>query len=490
MPSPNGRTPRELLAGIARQAMLDYGLRPDFSPDALAEVAAAAEAGPVTPARARDLRDLPWCSIDNDDTLDLDQLTVSAPADHGATRILVAIADVDAMVRPDGAVDDHARGNTTSVYTPAVIFPMLPERLSTDLTSLAPGRDRHAVVVEMVIDDEGTLEDSEVYPALVRNQAKLAYGRVAAWLDDEGPRPKALTAVPVLEEQLRVQDAVAARLRRSRVQRGALDFQTLEARPVFSDGRVQELEVVRDNRARGLIQDFMIAANTATARFLEARDFPSIRRVVRSPERWDRIEALAAQFGERLPADPDPKALAAFLARRRAADPLRFPDLSLSVIKLMGAGEYAVERPGEDGSGHFGLAVKDYTHSTAPNRRFPDLITQRLLKAAIDGRPVPYTPEQLTDLAAHCTDMEDEAHKVERLVKKSAAALLLESRVGDAFEAIVTGASKKGTWVRLLEPPVEGRLERGFEGVDVGDRIRVRLLETNVQRGFIDFGRV
>jgi exoribonuclease-2 len=301
--------------------------------------------------------------------------------------------------------------------------------------------------------------------------------------------PDAIGKVEGLEAQLRAQDAVAQRLRKSRQEQGALDFQTIETRPVFAGDSVQELEVERDNRARGLIEDFMIAANGATARFLEASHFPSIRRVVRSPERWDRIEALAAQYGDRLPADPDPRALATFLARRRAADPLRFPDVSLAVIKLLGAGEYALDPPGPGAPGHFGLAVKDYTHSTAPNRRFPDLLTQRLIKAAIDGRPVPYTDGEIDELARHCTDMEDEAHKVERLVKKAAAALLLQSQIGRVFDAIVTGASNKGTWVRIFRPPIEGRLEHGFDGLDVGDRVRVRLIHTDASRGFIDFSR-
>jgi exoribonuclease-2 len=301
--------------------------------------------------------------------------------------------------------------------------------------------------------------------------------------------PAAVQALAGLDGQLRVQEAAARRLRRARLERGALDFQTIEASPVFDGNVVREIVAIRDNRARDLIEDFMIAANGATARFLERRRFPSIRRVVRSPERWDRLEALAAQLGDRLPADPDSRALADFLARRRTADPLRFPDLSLSVIKLLGAGEYVVDLPGEDPPGHFGLAVRDYSHSTAPNRRFPDLITQRLIKAASAGDRAPYSADELGALAAHCTDMEDEAHKVERLVKKAAAALLLESRIGEVFDAVVTGASKKGTWVRTIRPPTEGRLERGFEGVDVGDRLRVRLISTEPERGFIDFAR-
>jgi exoribonuclease-2 len=486
---------RELLKQIARQAMVDYGLWPDFSREALDEAgrakalaSAAPDAAPPA-APVRDLRHLPWCSIDNDDSRDLDQLSVSQPHADGAARILVAIADVDALAKAGGAIDAHARQNTTSVYTPAEIFPMLPERLSTDLSSLAFGEERRALVVDLVIDNQGSTTEATVYRGLVVNRAKLAYTSVAAWLEGESPMPEAMASVPGMAEDVRRQDEVAQRLRRSRLERGALDFQTIEARPVFDGNAVQTLAEERDNRARNLIEDFMIAANSATARFLETKGFPSIRRVVRSPERWDRLEALAAGYGVRLPADPDSRALADFLATRRAADPLRFPDLSLAVIKLLGAGEYVVDRPGQDGDGHFGLAVKDYTHSTAPNRRFPDLVTQRLLKAAISGSAVPYAADDLDRIAGHCTDMEDEAHKVERLAKKAAAALLLESQIGQSFDAIVTGASAKGTWVRVFKPPVEGKLMRGVEGLDVGDRVRVRLVHTDARRGFIDFVR-
>jgi exoribonuclease-2 len=479
---------RQVLRQIARQAMQAYGLLPDFSPAALGETERARPAEAPAPS-GRDLRDLQWCSIDNDDSLDLDQLSVSAPGDGGATRILVAIADVDGTVAPGGAIDEHARHNTTSVYTPAIIFPMLPEHLSTDLTSLAFDRDRAAVVVDMAIDAAGSTVESTLYRAVVRNRAKLAYTSVAAWLDGQAPMPPPVAAVPGMADQLRVQADVAGRLRRSRFDRGALDLQTIETRALFEGNAVRDLAAERDNRARDLIEDFMIAANSATARFLEQKRFPSVRRIVRSPKRWDRIEVLASQHGGHLPPAPDSRALAEFLSAQRAADPVRFPDLCLSVIKLLGSGEYVVERPGEDAPGHFGLAVKDYAHSTAPNRRYPDLVTQRLVKAALAGAPVPSSDAALDQVAAHCTDMEDEARKVERLVKKSAAALLLESKIGEVFDGIVTGASTKGTWARVFHPPVEGRLVRGFEGLDVGDRVRVKLVHTDVQRGFIDFAR-
>lgn len=487
--SRNAGRHRADLQAIARQAMLDRGLLPDFSPAALAEAArataAAADGGPAV----RDLRGPLWASIDNDDSRDLDQLTVAEALAGGAVKVLVAIADVDAVARAGSAIDAHARHNTTSVYTAAEIFPMLPERLSTDLTSLAEGEDRLAVVVEMVVDETGGAARPDLYRAMVRNHAKLAYNGVAAWLEGAGPAPARLAAVPGVDAQIRLQDRVAQRLKDRRHHRGALSLETIEARPVFDGDALADLEVEEHNRAKALIEDFMIAANGVTAKYLEARGLPSLRRVLRSPERWERIVELAAGLGGRLPPEPDAAALEAFLARRKQADPLRFPDLSLSVVKLMGRGEYVAELPGQTAPGHFGLAVHDYTHSTAPNRRYPDLITQRLLKAALAGRPAPYGNAELQELARHCTEAEDEANKVERQVGKSAAALLLAPRIGQRFDAIVTGASAKGTWVRILGPPVEGKLVRGLEGLDVGDRVRVELVSTNVERGYIDFAR-
>ena len=477
---------RNDLREIARRAMIERGLLPDFSPAAMAEVQTIASTVPTAPA-IRDLRMLLWASIDNDDSRDLDQLSVAEPLADGLARILIAIADVDTSVARGSAVDDHARVNTTSVYTAAGVFPMLPERLSTDLTSLNPGQDRLAVVVSLDVAADGSVTDSTISRALVLNHAKLAYNSIAAWLDGDGPAPSALAGTPGLEENLRLQDRVAQAMKGLRHQRGALSLDTIEARPVFDGDVLSDLRPGEKNRATELIEDFMIAANSATARFLDDKGFPSIRRFLRTPERWNRIVALAATAGGRLPASPDAAALEQFLTARRQVDPDGFPDLSLAVVKLLGSGEYGVGNSGRLTDGHFGLAVRDYTHSTAPNRRFPDLITQRLLKAAIDGATVPYGAEELVQLARHCTVQEDNAAKVERQVRKSAAALLMKSRIGETFDGVVTGASEKGTWVRTRSPLVEGRVVRGFDGLDVGDRARVELLSVDVQRGFIDF---
>jgi VacB/RNase II family 3'-5' exoribonuclease len=480
---------RATLRRIAHRVMLERGLEPDFSPAAVAQLAGV-QAASAPEKGARDLRQLAWASIDNDDSLDLDQLTVAQALPGGGARVLVAIADVDALVPRGSAIDDHARTNTTSVYTAAEIFPMLPERLSTDLTSLADQQDRPAIVIEMTVDSAGATTGSDIYPALVRNQAKLAYNALAAWLDGQAPIPRAVAAVPGLDANLRLQDAVAQKLKASRHEHGALDLETIEARAVFDVDELRDLVAEEKNRAKELIEDFMIAANGVTARFLAAKNLPSLRRVVRTPERWERIVELATHLGETLPPQPDARALETFLTKRKAADPLRFPDLSLAVVKLLGAGEYVVEIPGQDAPGHFGLAVKDYSHSTAPNRRFPDLITQRLLKAALAGTAPSYSAQELGALATHCTTQEDNANKVERLVGKAAAAMLLASHIGESFDAIVTGASAKGTWVRIFKPPVEGRVVEGSVGLDVGHRVRVQLVHTDVERGFIDFKRL
>jgi len=481
---------RSILQRIARRAMVERGLLPDFSPQAIAELegihGVATQGGEST----RDLRSLAWCSIDNDDSRDLDQLTVAEALPEGAVKLLVAIADVEAVVRMQSALDDHARHNTTSVYTAVQVFPMLPEKLSTDITSLNLDSDRLAIIVEMVVAGDGVLQSSDIYRASVRNHAKLAYNSLAAWLEGSRPMPEAISAVNGLEDNLRLQDRAARTLKSLRHKHGALDLETIEARPVFDGDEIKDLEADTGNVAKSLIEDFMIAANGVTARYLATKELPSLRRVVRTPKRWDRIVELASEQDFTLPQEPDSKALDTFLVSAKAADPLRFPDLSLAVIKLLGAGEYVVELPGGSSAGHFGLAVKDYAHSTAPNRRYPDLITQRLLNAAMGRIPIPYAVGELETLAQHCTENEDAAKKVERQVEKSAAALVLKSRVNQRFEAIVTGASNKGTWVRLLHPPVEGRLVSGFEGLDVGHRCHVQLVRTDVERGYIDFKRV
>jgi VacB/RNase II family 3'-5' exoribonuclease len=481
------RSHRRDLKSIARLAMLERGLRPEFSPEVLAETDRLT--GPAADAAVRDLRDLTWVSIDNDDSRDLDQLSVAEPVGGGAVKVLVAIADVDALVHRDSAIDGHARHNTTSVYTAAEVFPMLPPKLSYDLTSLIEDNERLAVVVEMVVGDDGALQSSDVYRGHVLNHAKLAYDSVAAWLEGRGPAPGRATSVRGLESQLRLQDKVAQALRSVRREHGALQLETIEPRAVFEDEIITDLLAAEKNRAKELIEDLMVAANGVTARYLEGHRLPSMRRVLRSPERWERIIEVAAGLGERLTPAPDAAVLDTFLAKRRAADPDGFPDLSLTIVKLMGRGEYEVEVPGRSGPGHFGLAVADYTHSTAPNRRFPDLITQRLLKAALVGTRLPYTIDELEDLARHCTEQEDNANKVERRVRKSAAALLLQSRIGHRFEGIVTGAADKGTWVRVFHPPVEGRVVQGFKGLEVGDRVQVELVAADVERGFIDFAR-
>jgi ribonuclease R len=497
----NHKPHRTILQSIAHRAMLERGLLPDFSSAVFVELESVEsptmkEAAPDgTKLEINDKRDLLWASIDNDDSRDLDQLTVAEPMPSGKVKILVAIADVDAVVKNGSAIDQHARNNTTSVYTAAEIFPMLPERVSTDVTSLNFNQERLAFVIEMVIGADGSLQDSDIYRAWVYNHAKLAYNSLAAWLEGHGDIPGPVTAVNGLEQNLRLQDEVTQRMKNLRHIHGALSLETIEAKPVFDGDQIRTFEIEEKNRAKEIIEDIMIAANGVTARYLSANNFPSIRRVVRTPKRWERIVEIANEHGSKLPGMPDSKALDEFLVKEKAADPLRFPDLSLTVIKLLGNGEYIAELPeGNAGrtefAGHFGLAVKDYAHSTAPNRRYPDLLTQRLLKAALEGQPVPYKKDELDVLATHCTAAEDAANKVERQVEKSAAALLLESRIGEQFDSIVTGASEKGTWVRLLKIPVEGKLVQGFDGIDVGDRIRVQLIDTNVERGYIDFKKV
>ncbi|MBC7918268.1 MAG: RNB domain-containing ribonuclease [Rhodoferax sp.] len=478
------------LVRIAVDAMLERQLLPEFSIQVAQELDAIAGAANDAGPGVRDLRALLWCSIDNDDSQDLDQLTWCETLEGGSTRMLVGIADVDALVKKGSAIDEHARTNAASIYTSARIFPMLPERLSTNLTSLNAGEDRLALVTDMVFSPDARLQHFTVYRALVQNQAKLAYDAVAAWIEGQGPLPLAAQTVPGMDTQLRQQDALAQQLRALRRSHGALELETFQPRAVFDGEKVVDILQQVQNRARQLIEELMIATNGCNARFLAGAGVGSLRRVVRSPERWLRIVEVARSFGEVLPPDPDSKALEDFLAGRHLADPLRFADLSLVIVKLMGSGEYVVESPGGPPVGHFGLAVRDYTHSTAPNRRYPDLITSRLLKATLAQQSPPYSLGELAALAQHCTRQEDAARKVERRMRKSDAALLLESRVGETFTAIVTGHSPNGAWVRLLSPPAEGKLVGSGAEPAVGTQIRVTLVSTNVERGFIDFVQV
>jgi len=484
-----------LLAVVAMQA---HGLAPEFSSDALAEMAAIAGPSQESGAGIEDMRALLWCSIDDDDSQDIDQLSVCQETKDG-WRVLVAIADVDALVHKDSAIDLHAQVNTASVYTAARVFPMLPERLSTDLTSLGAHQERLAIVTEMVVDAQGLVSNFRICRAQVRNQAKLAYDSLAAWLDGHGELPAAARAVPGMDAQLRGQDAAAQALRKRRTAHGALQFETFEPRAQVQGEQVVAILQREHNRARQLIEEFMVATNICTAQFLEKHGGLAMRRVVRSPERWSRVVDVAEKYGESLPAEPDSKALEAFLARRRKADPLRFPDLSLTIVQLMGAGEYVIEdaQPGApvdhsktvavEDYGHFGLAIRDYAHSTAPNRRYPDLISHRLVKAVLASLHSPYSVPELQALAEHCNRQESAAKKVERSLRKSEAALFLQNKVGAEFDAIVTGKNNRGVWVRTLVPPVEGKLVNAGPEVDVGERVRVKLLSTDVARGFIDF---
>jgi exoribonuclease II len=477
---------RQELADLAVVAMRERGLEPFFSNAAMKQLEGINGPSDEGGVGIQDLRALLWCSIDNDDSRDLDQLTVSETLPDGSVRILVAIADVDTLVAKDSPIDQHARINTTSVYTSARIFPMLPEKLSTDFTSMNPGEDRLSVVTAMTFKADGTLVHSTVFRARVHNKAQLAYDSVSDWIDGQGPLPKAAAMVPGLDAQIRTQDSVAQQLRANRREHGALEFQTFQPKAQFDGERVTGVRQQVQNRARQLIEEFMIATNGVTAQFLAGKRRASIRRVVKSPEKWARIVEVAAEYGEKLPLDPDPLALEHFLARQRKRDPLRFPDLSLVIIKLMGSGEYVVEIPGGPKIGHFGLAVRDYAHSTAPNRRYPDLITQRLIKAALADVRSPYSNADLAHLAAHCTAQEDDSNKVERRMRKSEAAMLLQGMIGRIFDGVITGIAKGNTWVRVFEPPAEGLL-RTRASLRVGDKVRAKLVSTNVERGFIDF---
>lgn len=469
--------------------MMENGFEPDFPPDAQQQLAQI-KARPSQPAgsEVRDLRNLLWSSIDNDTSRDLDQIEYAEKQPDGSTKVMVGIADVDAFVPKDTPIDRHAAKETCTVYTGVRNFPMLPEDLSTGTTSLLEVDGKLSVVTEFIVDGAGEVSNHSIYRALVVNKAQLAYNAVGAWLEGRGPAPAKVAASTELQAQLKLQDEVAQALKNERYRHGALNIETMEVHPIVLNNQIVDLQKQEKNRATELIEDFMIAANGVVARTLEDARISSIRRVVKTPERWDRIVALAAQQGGKLPAQPDSKALNDFLQTRKAADPDHFADLSLAVIKLMGPGEYVLERPGEASPGHFGLAVQDYTHSTAPNRRFADVVTQRLIKAMLARQKSPYGDDDLAAIAANCTAKEDAARKVERAMSKRIAAVNMSSRIGQIFEAIVTGLTPHGTFVRVLTPHVEGLLVHG-QGVDVGDKLQVKLISADPQRGYIDFAK-
>jgi VacB/RNase II family 3'-5' exoribonuclease len=488
------RTPPINLQSIARQVMQARGFNPDFPPEAQQQLAEIRAHPPqlVPSDKVHDLRKLLWSSIDNDTSKDLDQIEVAERLPNGDVKVMIGIADVDAFVAKDAPakhspIDQHAARETTSVYTGVSIFPMLPNELSTGASSLLENVDRPAVVTEFVVNAGGALSSSNVYRAIVRNNAQLTYNAVGAWLEGTGPAPSKVAASAELQAQLKMQDQVAQELKKLRYEHGALNIDTSEVVPLVVNDQVMDVAKVAKNRATDLIEDFMIAANGVVARMLEK--ISTIRRVVKTPDHWDGIVRLAATHGEKLPAAPDSKALNDFLLKRKAADPDHFADLSLAVIKLIGPGEYVLERPRDPPQGHFGLAVQDYTHSTAPNRRFADIVTQRLIKSLLDGNPGPYSDDELSGIAANCTQKGDAARKVEREMSKRLAAIAMSHRMGETFDAIVTGVTPKGTFVRALQPRIEGLLTQGGQGLHVGDRLRVKLVRTDVQQGFIDFAK-
>ncbi len=476
------------LDGKAHEAMIQNGFEPEFGPDVERQVAGLqSKGGQTVDGEVRDMRDLLWSSIDNETSRDLDQIEWAEQLDNGDIRVLVGIADVDAAIKKDSPIDVHAAKNTVTVYTETEIFPMLPEELSTDLTSLNQDVDRIAIVADMTVKENGDVPQSTFYQARVRNRAKLAYESVGDWLDGKNGVPEKIASVDGLTEQLELQQKGALRLQAYRTAKGALQFESVESQAVMENGEVKGIKSVEPNAARRLIENFMVAANVEMAEFIEAHGRASLRRIVKTPLHWDGIVKIAADYGESLPSEPDQPALAAFLDKRHKADPDHFPDLSLSIIKLIGSGEYVVERPGEDAGGHFGLAVRDYAHSTAPNRRFSDIVVQRLVKAVIANTPEPYSPDELDAIAEHCNSQEKAARKVERKMRKIVAASVMKKHIGETFDAIVTGDTPAGVFARILRPPVDGRIVRGQDRVRVGDKREVKLLSANTENGFIDF---
>ncbi|UUX93834.1 RNB domain-containing ribonuclease [Methanoplanus endosymbiosus] len=476
------------LKAIARDAMKSYGFAPRFPDQVIRESEnISGRIFPDNVTEAADLRHLLWSSIDNFDSKDLDQIEFCEEKDGGIINVKVAIADVDCYVPKDSATDRYAAYNTTAVYTGVETFFMIPFKLCGNISSLLPGKDCQAVVAEYDILPDGDIEHVGVYRAVVSNKAKLIYEEVGNWIEKKGSIPDDVGSIPGLKDQILLQHKASLRLRKFRMQNGALDLETAEARPVMRGNDVSDIISMKQNEAHRIIEEFMVAANRTFAGFLMDAGVPMTHRVVKIPEKWDLICEVVAGYGVTLPDSPDSKALTEFLAGQRVSDPKTFPDLSLTIVKLLGHGEYVPYNPGDAPVGHFALAVPDYTHSTAPNRRYNDLIIQRIVKSVLDGKKVPYTPGELERLSVRMTDRDKASQKVERFMLKSAAAVLLSKSIGKVFDAIVTGASGRGTYVRIYDPPVEGRVMEGYEGLYVGRKVKVSLLMTDAYRGYIDF---
>ena len=474
---------------IAREVIAQYGFNFVIAKPVLDEVNSLDPRRLLdnAPGELRDLRGLLWSSIDNTESLDLDQLEYCERGASDVIMVKVAIADVDLFVAKQSQTDIYAARNGTSVYTGIEVFTLLPKRLSTELTSLLPDADHDVLVIEFSVLPDGEVTPGDIYRAFIRNKAKLIYEEVGDWLEGKTGVPASVGRVSGLKEQLELQDEAAKRLGKLRIEQGALEFETIEAKSVVREEKVVGLLVQEKNRARYIIENLMIAANITMSQFLKKAGVAMIQRVVRVPKNWPGIVEVAAAYHETLPLQPDAKALALFLQKRKIADPERFPDLSLTIVKLLGPGEYMMLDPQASSVGHFGLAVMDYTHGTAPNRRYVDVIIQRLLKAVLAKQPCPYSQVELIDCAARYTDRDKAAKKVERFMRKAAAAVLLSGRIGEQFEAIVTGVSDKGTYVRIMAPPAEGRVMRGEKGMAVGQKVRVRLIGMNPYKGQIDF---
>ena len=471
---------------LADQVMKERGLLFEFSQEVLTQANETNNPAPLSENYV-DLRSLLWCSIDNDDSQDLDQLTYGEKKDKNKHTLWIAIADVTELISKGSPVDIHAQTNTTSVYTPGKIFTMIPEKFSYNLTSLNENEDRVAMVVKIEINENGEIESSSIFQAIVHNYAKLTYNSIGDWLEGKISLPEKVKKIDGLEKVLKTQNEAAQILRKRRHELGSLTLHSSEARVKIKSEDQITIKISPHNLAHQLIEEFMIATNQCMVQHFNDAKIASLRRVVRVPKNWPRIVEVANSFGEQLPEQPNSKALDEFLVKRLKADPDTFPDLSLTIIKLLGRGEYIVENDKDKPVGHFGLAVSNYTHSTAPNRRFPDVITQRQYKAFLRKEKAPYSLEELYHLAKFCTQQEDAATKVERQVNKSAAALVLSPRIGENFKGIITGINDQGIWVRIFEPAVEGKIVKTFEKLHVGDKVTVELKYVNVKKGFIDF---